>query len=462
MKYRFLAAAIAVALSLSSSTRAADVQTAAGGLISACQTAPAVTAANGGTGVTNSNEQCYDNQPIPQPVLGAGAIQIGDGAGAMNAGDIAMGVGANTTRALIPAGTPSGDYTAVENAIAIGTQAYAGWDNSIAFGPASQAWAAGGVAIGSNAQVGAMGIGSVAIGQGSIAGGPMEVSVGDIGKERRITNVAAGFLGTDALNVGQFDGGAVAIAGWIGGGAYFGLETQGGIAGSSQPTFTIQGIGYNDVASAFSAVDFRISDLYNRISNLSAGPQGPDGGGGTDGLVVRYDGADAQTATLSGKDGTRLRNLAAGIDATDASTLGQVRAGDAATLATANRYTDEQTMQALASAKAYTDLRSHETLQQANAYTDMRLGRVNQRIDYALAAGMAGSQAAAALAGSNPANRNRVAMGFGHAGGVQAWNVTYQHVNEGGNVSWNVGGGGGSGMSGSDAKQIGVGVAFGW
>lgn len=451
-----------------------DVQTAAGGLISVCQTSPEVTGANGGSGTTTTDEQCYNSATLPQPVLGAGAIQIGDGAGATNAGDIAMGVGASTTRQNLPAGTPIDDYTAVENAIAIGTQAYAGWDNSIAFGPASQVWASGGVAIGNNAQIGPMGVGSVAIGQNSVAAEPMVVSVGAVGNERRVINMAAGMWDTDAMNVGQFNQGASVFSEWMGGGA----EYSSGSSGlSALPTFTIQGFGYNDVASAFAAVDFRISDLYNRISNLPAGtpgPQGPagkdgspgpagpagqagatgatgpagkdgtnaTGGTGTDPLAVHYDSATDASVTLRGANGTRVRNLAAGMAGTDAVNVDQLQ-------------------EALRSANTYTDLRSIDTLNQANAYTDMRIGQLNQRVDYALAAAASNANAAAAVAAQDPAHHNRVALSDGLSEGVNAWTFMYQHKGESG-VTWNASLTSEQGGGSSSGRQVGVGIGYSW
>jgi autotransporter adhesin len=445
------------------------VQTAADGLISACQTSPAVTAANGGTGTTNSDEQCFNSSTPAQPVLGAGAVQIGDGARAMNAGDIVMGAGAST----LPRAS---DYTAVDNAIAIGTQAFASFGgiafgpgavaqhNSMAFGPNSQAWASGGIAIGSGAQVGSMGTGSVAIGQDSVASGSMEVSVGDTGEERRITNMAAGLSNTDAMNIAQFNDGAAAIASWLGGGA----EYSTGLSGSfSQPTFNIQGIGYRDVASAFAAVDFDISDLYSRIATPTAGtpgpqgpagkdgspgpagPQGPQGpagvsgGAGTDPLAVHYDSSTSAAVTLQGAHGTQIRNVAAGNAGTDATNVDQLQ-------------------EALRSAKNYTDIRMADTLVQANQYTDIRIGQLSQRVDYALAAASASAQAAAAIAGSDPNNHNRVAAGFGSANGAGAWNVTYQHTTQSRAWAWNVGVTGEQGGGSSSDRQIGGGVSFSW
>lgn len=454
-----------------------DVQTAAGGLISVCQSSPEVTGSNGGSGTTTTDEQCYNSTTPAQPVLGAGAIQIGDGAGAMNSGDIAMGVGASTTRQNLPAGTPSDDYTAVENAIAIGTQAYAGWDNSIAFGPASQVWASGGVAIGNNAQIGPMGVGSVAIGQNSVAAEPMVVSVGVVGNERRVINMAAGMWDTDAMNVGQFNQGASVFAAWLGGGAEYSAGSSGV---SALPTFTIQGFGYNDVASAFAAVDFRISDLYSRISNLPAGtpgPQGPagkdgspgpagpagqtgatgatgatgpagkdgknaTGGTGNDPLAVHYDSATSTAITLRGASGTQIRNLAAGTVGTDGANVDQLQ-------------------EALRSANTYTDLRSIDTLNQANAYTDMRIGQLNQRVDYALAAATSNANAAAAVAAQDPTHHNRVAVSDGLSAGVNAWTFMYQHKGESG-VTWNASLTGEQGGGTSAERQVGVGVGYSW
>jgi autotransporter adhesin len=445
------------------------VQTTAGGLISACQTSPAVTAANGGTGITNTDEQCFNTATPAQPVLGAGAVQIGDGARAMNAGDIVMGAGAST----LPR---ANDYTAVDNAIAIGTQAFASFGgiafgpgavaqhNSMAFGPNSQAWASGGIAIGNGAQVGSMGMGSVAIGQDSIASGSMEVSVGDTGEERRITNMAAGLSNTDAVNIAQFNGGAAAIASWLGGGAEFST----GLSGSfSKPTFIIQGFGYSDVASAFAAVDSSITDLYGRISASTggtpgpqgpagkdgtpgpAGPQGPQGPAGTSGgpgadpLAVHYDSATLEAVTFQGASGTRLRNVAAGDAGTDAANVDQLQ-------------------EALRSANTYTDIRSANTLVQANQYTDMRIAQFNQRVDYALAAAVASAQAAAAIAGSDPNNHNRVAAGFGSSNGTGAWNVTYQHTTQDRAWAWNVGITGEQGGGSNTDRQIGGGVSLSW
>ncbi|MEQ7873910.1 YadA-like family protein [Sphingomonas sp. ASV193] len=88
---------------------------------------------------------------------------------------------------------------------ATGQQAVAGEINSIAIGnnAATNALATNSVAIGTGASVAATGANSVALGAGSIADRPNTVSVGAVGSERVIANVAAGTLATDAVNLGQ-------------------------------------------------------------------------------------------------------------------------------------------------------------------------------------------------------------------------------------------------------------------
>ncbi|HXH17088.1 MAG TPA: hypothetical protein VNJ10_13255 [Sphingomonas sp.] len=122
---------------------------------------------------------------------------------------------------------------------ATGLEAFAGEANSIAFGNAAltDATALGSIALGTNSSVGANATGAVALGTGASAtgangvalgagslaargpqsgyaaiglAGPQnsagEVSVGTVGGERQITNVAAGVAATDAVNAGQLAG----------------------------------------------------------------------------------------------------------------------------------------------------------------------------------------------------------------------------------------------------------------
>ncbi|WP_343529030.1 YadA-like family protein, partial [Sphingomonas sp.] len=83
--------------------------------------------------------------------------------------------------------------------LAAGDDAIAGGYGAVASGLRSTAIGAGSSATGSN---------SVALGYGSTDGGLSNVvSVGGVGTERQITNVAAGTRATDAVNVGQLNTG---------------------------------------------------------------------------------------------------------------------------------------------------------------------------------------------------------------------------------------------------------------
>jgi len=134
------------------------------------------------------------------------------GAGAQAAGDSATATGAGATAgtAATAVGTGAyaqgtGAYANPDPAVAIGYYANGAGNDSVAIGTQAQATGEQSVAIGAHAN--ASGNNSVAIGSGSTDGGQSNVvSVGAPGNERRITNVAPGINGTDAVNVNQLAG----------------------------------------------------------------------------------------------------------------------------------------------------------------------------------------------------------------------------------------------------------------
>ena len=91
----------------------------------------------------------------------------------------------------IAIGYDAGNDIEASNTIAIGTSSRASADNALAIGTNAVATAGN----------------SVALGTGSTDGGRANtVSVGAVGAERTISNVAAGVLPTDAVNVSQLSG----------------------------------------------------------------------------------------------------------------------------------------------------------------------------------------------------------------------------------------------------------------
>ena len=100
-----------------------------------------------------------------------------------------------------------GSFAAVVgNGINIGVDNTTGntTDQATAMGNNSSVNAAGSVALGANSSVSATAPNSVALGANSIADRANTVSVGSVGNERQITNVANGTAANDAVNVGQW------------------------------------------------------------------------------------------------------------------------------------------------------------------------------------------------------------------------------------------------------------------
>jgi autotransporter adhesin len=136
--------------------------------------------------------------PIALDNVAAGAITAGSTA-AVNGGEL-YATNANVTNLQNGAAGPFQVYQsgAVTAPLAGGLQSTAGGDGAVATGGAS-------TAIGYRAS--ASGVNSVALGAGSSDGGQANVvSVGSPGNERRITNVAPGVGGTDAVNMNQLNG----------------------------------------------------------------------------------------------------------------------------------------------------------------------------------------------------------------------------------------------------------------
>ncbi|MDF0503838.1 ESPR-type extended signal peptide-containing protein, partial [Burkholderia cenocepacia] len=211
--------------------------------------------------------------------VSTGAIAIGSGANAGGSGSIMVGTNASHVGS---------------NATVVGANSSAmGGGAGTVLGSNSSASGSAAVALGSGAT--ASGANSVALGTGSIANANNTVSVGSTTIQRRITNLAAGTQGTDAVNVGQLSG----VTKALGGGA--GVGANGSI---TQPTYKIAGTDYHNVGDALDA--------------LAAN-------GGSDPNAVTYDDATKDKVTLKGADGTTLSNVKAGVADMDAVNVSQLK-----------------------------------------------------------------------------------------------------------------------------------------
>ncbi|HEV7438299.1 MAG TPA: YadA-like family protein [Methylobacterium sp.] len=238
-------------------------------------------------------------------------------------------------------------------------------------GPAAQALGTDSVAMGAGAT--ALTLRGVALGTGSVAdraglSGATEaffgtsvastagaVSVGAVGSERQITNVAGGTTDTDAVNLRQLRSVGGNLASALGGGAAFGAD--GSFTG---PSYTVGGRTYGNVGGAITALD-------------------------TTG--VKYDidastGGQANSISLAGGDPNQpvlLRNVAAGAAATDAANLGQVVAQVAKARGESFAYTDQQVAAGYGQSVRYTDQRVAALDQRVDG-VDQHVGQLDQRV----------------------------------------------------------------------------------
>ena len=309
------------------------------------------------------------------------------------------------------------------DSVAVGSAAVASASNSMAVGTDAKALASSATALGQGAT--ASHAGDVALGAGSATATAVQtstmmvngttykvagtatstVSVGSVGAERTITNVAAGRVSaasTDAVN-------------------------------GSQLFATNQALE--------SAVD--------TIGTLNKN-------------AVQYDtdanGQKLNTVTLQGGDPNTpvtISNVAAGIAGNDAVNVAQFKSGMSQTLVSANSYTDNRTAYAIQTANSYTDQRSATTLSQANAYTDWKFSSLQSSIDDALSQAhqaAAVGLAAASLRFDDRPGKWSMAMGGGAWDGQGAFalgtgyttedqklraNLTASHAGS----DWGVGGG---------------------
>ena len=169
---------------------------------------------------------------------------------------------------------------------ALGTRAEASGERSIALGRSAVTEGKSSVALGDTAN--AQAENSVAIGTKSEATEADTVSIGSSTTQRRLVNLAAGKADTDAVNVSQLNDLNTLLGG---------STLDGGKWGEK---FSVDGTEYGSVADA--------------ISSLA---------GGSDNSVL-YDSDDKSAVTLGGTNGTKITNLAAGVNASDAVNFGQL------------------------------------------------------------------------------------------------------------------------------------------
>ncbi|MCG7509402.1 calcium-binding protein, partial [Mesorhizobium sp. IRAMC:0171] len=194
--------------------------------------------------------------------LAVGAESIAVGPTTVVNGDNGIGIGNGAVvDQTAPGGTAIGQAARVAAAdgVALGTQANAGGVQTVALGAGAQSTHTNSVALGAQsittvgAQAGYTGFALTAP-QTSFG----EVSIGSAGKERKLTNVAAGSAETDGVNVSQLRGLGTQVTNLIGGGTV--VNPDGTITG---PTYNVQGNSYTTVYDGITAIDNAITNINN-------------------------------------------------------------------------------------------------------------------------------------------------------------------------------------------------------
>ncbi|MBN3759164.1 hypothetical protein G3N95_40085, partial [Paraburkholderia sp. Tr-20389] len=232
-----------------------------------------------GTGAIGNNSLAIGNGVQAQ---GQGGIAIGN-VGTLSidsASTNAVAIGNIAQVANSTNGVALGNFSYVDNAasgVAVGDSAYSTASDATALGANAQATTANSVALGSNSVANSTTLttagynpGSGTLSAATAAGG--EVSVGKAGAERRITNVAAGLNGTDAVNVSQLQSedakvGSVAtsVANALGGGSTYNAAT----GAITPPSYVVGGTTVNNIAGALTNVDARVTSMSTDITNLT-------------------------------------------------------------------------------------------------------------------------------------------------------------------------------------------------
>ena len=207
------------------------------------------TAAGSATSIGNGNT-----------ASGAGAVALGDPNVATGSGAVAVGLN-NTANGQGAIALGNSNTATGQGSVALGNTSNAKAAGSVALGDTAVATNANDVALGSGSVTSAPNTGAYSLNGGSVAGtSPASVvSVGSAGKERQITNVAAGVVSatsTDAINGSQLFTTATAVnnlgtglAKSLGGGAAVAADGK-----VTAPSYTVGSTKLADVGAAIAAL----------------------------------------------------------------------------------------------------------------------------------------------------------------------------------------------------------------
>nr|WP_241016470.1 YadA-like family protein [Paraburkholderia sp. Ac-20336] len=246
----FSAATQARANAIGTNSTATGVDSNAIGTSAAASGQRAIALGSSASQSSNTTTDATQDATTNTRASGTDSIAIGTASSATQASSVAIGTSA---------------VSSGSGAVALGQTAKASGTNSIALGQNAAASANNSVALGAGSTTTAnLGAAAYNPGSSSLSGTASaangEVSVGSVGYERRMTNVAAGAAATDAVNVSQLQSEAVksneignSVAASLGGGAAYN-STTGTV---SAPSYSVGGTTVGSIGDALGNIDGR-------------------------------------------------------------------------------------------------------------------------------------------------------------------------------------------------------------
>ena len=352
---------------------------------------------------------------------GTAATATGNNAVASGLSAVAMGDGSKATGDLATAVGP-GALASGKQSIALGSNAQATDFSTTAVGDGAVASAVNATALGQNSTASGLnatatgygssstGANSVALGANSTDGGQANVvSIGSVGAERKLVNVAAGSVSatsTDAVNGSQLNTTNMQVAALD----HRTVQYATGAGGSTLSEISLSSdaggpVVIHNLAAGVAATDAANVGQVNAVAavaNNSAQYDKTPGGGRADSLTFQ---GGTPGAAVS------LRNVAAGVNPTDAVNLGQMLRGQDATLASANTYTDQK----VSNLAAFTAQGIKEAKQLAISGTAVALAGTGLRYD--------DRPGKTSVSGATSFYKGEVglAFGIGHTSQDQVW-----------------------------------------
>jgi len=278
-----------------------------------------------------------DGNPVSSGDCG---LQVDTNQGVSLGGGAITGLGgsANTVATAgeinsIAIGNAAATSATAANSIALGLRGSVTATDGVAIGRDTSVTAAGGVALGAGSVASRAGMSgqTEAFSGTSVASTAGALSVGAVGAERQITNVAGGTQDTDAVNLRQLKSVSNDIANVVGGNSYYDTVNNVFVG----PTYNLRGGIFTNIGDALTSIDIRVSAV---AADNTAGAPAPTATGANAVAIAYGATASGGNATAIGSNATASGGNSTAIGAGSSATYSNSTAiGAGATTTRANQ-----------------------------------------------------------------------------------------------------------------------------